>query len=142
MTRKALTVEEILHNFLHPTVPKVTSEPAYESIHRMHNILQENAASVHSNLGGCMYGHLALVLTPAHYQQFIGHIFVQPAHPGPNPPNPHAFILQHDLQAQRDQYYSQLHCFQVYKNTNRAIVKQICSAFNERFYKALRNSIV
>eukprot|EP00957_Ditylum_brightwellii_P189927 14459074-Ditylum_brightwellii.AAC.1 len=67
MARKAPTVEEILHDFLHPTVPKVAGEPAYESIHRIHKILQENAASVHSNLGGDMHGHLALVLTPAHY---------------------------------------------------------------------------
>eukprot|EP00957_Ditylum_brightwellii_P153435 11677905-Ditylum_brightwellii.AAC.1 len=89
-----------------------------------------------------MHGHLVLVLTPAHYQQVAGHIFVQPNHPGPNPPNPHAFILQHNLQAQQDQYYSCLHRFQVYKNTDKAIIKQICAAFDEKFYKALQHGIV
>eukprot|EP00957_Ditylum_brightwellii_P057213 4335201-Ditylum_brightwellii.AAC.1 len=60
MERKASTVEEILNDFPHPTVPKVTGEPAYETIHRIHKILQENIASVHSNLGGGVHDHLAL----------------------------------------------------------------------------------
>eukprot|EP00957_Ditylum_brightwellii_P078245 5949309-Ditylum_brightwellii.AAC.1 len=139
MARKAPILEEILNDFPHPTVPKVTGESAYESIHCIHKILQENAASVHSNLGEGMHGHLALILTPVHYQQVAGHIFTQPTHPGPNPPNPRAFLLQHDIQAQRDEYYSRLHHFQVYKNTDKAIVKQICAAFDERFYKALQH---
>eukprot|EP00957_Ditylum_brightwellii_P022875 1726638-Ditylum_brightwellii.AAC.1 len=60
MARKAPTVEEILNDFPHPTVPQVTGEPTYETIHRVHKILQESASSVHSNLGGGMHGHLAL----------------------------------------------------------------------------------
>eukprot|EP00957_Ditylum_brightwellii_P072573 5515048-Ditylum_brightwellii.AAC.1 len=66
----------------------------YETIHRIHKILEENATLVYSNLGGGAHGHLALVLTPAgHYQQVTGHVFTTPNRPGPNPPNPQAFLL-------------------------------------------------
>eukprot|EP00957_Ditylum_brightwellii_P075488 5737579-Ditylum_brightwellii.AAC.1 len=105
MTRTTPTVEEIISDFPNPTVPKVTGEPTYEVVHTIHKILQENAASVHSNLGGGALGHLALVLTPGYYQQAVGHVLNAPNHPSPNPPNPRAFLLQHDLQLQRDQYY-------------------------------------
>eukprot|EP00957_Ditylum_brightwellii_P078280 5951935-Ditylum_brightwellii.AAC.1 len=88
MTRKAPTVEEIINDFPHPTVPRITGEPTYDTIHTVHKILQENAASTHSNKGGGAHGHLALVLTPGHYQQVTGHAFAAPAHPGLNPKNP------------------------------------------------------
>eukprot|EP00957_Ditylum_brightwellii_P158338 12052447-Ditylum_brightwellii.AAC.1 len=69
MARTAPTVEEIMRDFPHPTVLKVSGESTYDSIHRIYKLLQENAASVHSDLGGGAHGHLALVLTPGHYQQ-------------------------------------------------------------------------
>eukprot|EP00957_Ditylum_brightwellii_P033049 2505966-Ditylum_brightwellii.AAC.2 len=66
MVRKAPTVEEILNDFPHPTVPQVTGEPMYDAIHHIHKILQENASSLHSNTGGGAHGHFALVLTLGH----------------------------------------------------------------------------
>eukprot|EP00957_Ditylum_brightwellii_P045873 3479864-Ditylum_brightwellii.AAC.1 len=109
MVRSLPSVEEILTDFPQPLVPKVSGEPSYEPIHLIHKILKENTASVHSNLEGDRHGHLALVLTPTHYQQVTGHIYVTLMHPGSHPPNPRAFILQHNLQVQWDAYYSQLH---------------------------------
>eukprot|EP00957_Ditylum_brightwellii_P065976 5003258-Ditylum_brightwellii.AAC.1 len=125
MARTVPTVEEITSDFPHPTVPGVMGEPTYEAIHTIHNILQENAASIHSNAGGGVHDHLTLVLTPAHYQQVTGHLFNPHIHPGANPPNPCAFLLQHDLQAQRDQYYATLYVFNICRNTDKPLVKQI-----------------
>eukprot|EP00957_Ditylum_brightwellii_P000356 27398-Ditylum_brightwellii.AAC.1 len=88
MARMAPTVEKFLSDLPPPTVPKVTGEPTYKSIHTIHKILKEYAASVHINLGGGAHGHLALVLMPGHYQQVTGHVFNEPNHhPGPNLPN-------------------------------------------------------
>eukprot|EP00957_Ditylum_brightwellii_P189933 14459754-Ditylum_brightwellii.AAC.1 len=83
-------------------VPKVSGEPISDGIHQIHKLLQENAASVHSNLGGDAHGHLALVLTPGHYQQVTGHTFAAPCHPGPHPPVAWHFMLHHELQTNRD----------------------------------------
>eukprot|EP00957_Ditylum_brightwellii_P140992 10741470-Ditylum_brightwellii.AAC.1 len=77
-------------------------EPTYADIRTIHKCFHKNAASAHSNAGSGAHKHLALVLTPVHYQQVTGHLFNPPLHPGPNLPNLHAFLLQHDLQAQRD----------------------------------------
>eukprot|EP00957_Ditylum_brightwellii_P036603 2773455-Ditylum_brightwellii.AAC.1 len=88
MARTAPTAEEIMSDFPHPTVTRVTKEPMHGTLHTIHKLLQENAASVHSNASGGAHGHLALVLTPAHYQQVTGHLFNPPVHPGPNLPNP------------------------------------------------------
>eukprot|EP00957_Ditylum_brightwellii_P072114 5481668-Ditylum_brightwellii.AAC.1 len=142
MARKAPTVEEIINNFPHPTVPRITGEPTYNTIHTVHKILQENAASIHSNKGGGADGHLALVLTLGHYQQVTRHVFAAPTYPGPNPPNPRIFMLQHKLQAQRDRYYATLSTFATYRNMIKALTKQILTSFDERFYKVLRYGIV
>eukprot|EP00957_Ditylum_brightwellii_P038710 2925852-Ditylum_brightwellii.AAC.1 len=88
MARKAPTVEEIINDFPNPNVRRITGEPTYDMIHTVHKILQENAASVHSNKCGGVHGHLALVLTLRNYQQVTGHVFAAPAHLVPNPPNP------------------------------------------------------
>eukprot|EP00957_Ditylum_brightwellii_P195338 14883266-Ditylum_brightwellii.AAC.1 len=106
MVRTAPSVEEIVNDFPQPTVPNVSGEPIYETIHIIHKILQENAVLVNSNAGGGAHGHLALVLTPGHYQQVTGHIFAPSMHPGRTPQNPRAFLLQQDLQAGRDNYFA------------------------------------
>eukprot|EP00957_Ditylum_brightwellii_P052527 3983478-Ditylum_brightwellii.AAC.1 len=142
MMRTAHTAEEIVSDFPQPTVPMVSGEPSYETIHIIHNILQENAALVNNNAEGGAHGHLSFVLTPGHYQQVTGHIFIQPAHPGPTPPNPRAFFLQQDLQTGRDNYFAALYNFQLYANMDKALVKQIMPTFDERFYKAIRDGIV
>eukprot|EP00957_Ditylum_brightwellii_P068451 5197096-Ditylum_brightwellii.AAC.1 len=113
MARTAPTVEEIISDFSHPMVPKVSGEPTYESIHRIHKLLQENAVSMQSDLGGEAHGHLALVLTPGHYQQVTGHIFVAPAYPGPNPPTARHFMLKQELQSHRDQSFNELYRFSI-----------------------------
>eukprot|EP00957_Ditylum_brightwellii_P095019 7236029-Ditylum_brightwellii.AAC.1 len=142
MERTAPSAEEIVSDFLQPTVPKVSGEPCYETIHIIHKILQENAALVNSNAVGGAHGHLAPVLTPGHYQQVTGHVFAHSVHPGPPPPNPRAFLLQKYLQASRDNYFVVLYNYKVYASTDRALVKQIISAFDEQFYKAIRDGIV
>eukprot|EP00957_Ditylum_brightwellii_P208361 15357003-Ditylum_brightwellii.AAC.1 len=88
MTRNAPTVEEILADFPHLAVPKVSGKSSYNTIHMIYKILQQNNASVHNNLGCGRHGHFVLVLTPTHCQQVTGHIFMAPLHPEPNPTNP------------------------------------------------------
>eukprot|EP00957_Ditylum_brightwellii_P167872 12778822-Ditylum_brightwellii.AAC.1 len=52
------------------------------------------------------------------------------------------FLLAQDLQVQRDNYFVALYSHKVYHNTDKALVKQIMTAFDERFYKALSNAML
>ena len=53
--------------FQHPELTKIVGEPTHTSLTILINELKANAQSVHSNLGGGVYGHLGLVLSPVDY---------------------------------------------------------------------------
>eukprot|EP00957_Ditylum_brightwellii_P034851 2640479-Ditylum_brightwellii.AAC.1 len=57
----------------------------------------ENAAPVQSILGGGNHGYLSLVITPARYQQVMGHIFIPPPNPGPVPIIPRLFMTAAEI---------------------------------------------
>eukprot|EP00957_Ditylum_brightwellii_P199596 15215727-Ditylum_brightwellii.AAC.1 len=122
--------------------PKVTWGSNLQNNPSHTQILQENAASVNSNAGGGTHGHLALVLTPVHYNQVTGHVFVTPTHPRPMLPNPRAFFPTQDLQVQWGNYFAAVYTYKVYHATDKALVKQILTEINEKFYKALRDRLV
>ncbi len=61
----AATVESLLESFPYPTFDPIISEPTYETITAIARQLKADAPSVHSELGGGSFGHLALIMTPA-----------------------------------------------------------------------------
>ena len=84
------TIETIIDSFPNQTIPAIEGEPKYETIKNVEKLLIENAASVHSTLGGGNHGFLGVILTPEKYQLVTGHTFE--AHTNPRalptlPPN-------------------------------------------------------
>ena len=60
----------------------IHGEPTFQILKGLKDELRANAASVHSNLGRGLYGHLGLVLSPAEY----ANVSIQPyVHPPPLP---------------------------------------------------------
>ena len=51
-----------------PTIPLIYREPTYATIQSLHKLLNVNAASVSTNLGCNMLGHLCLTLYPNVYE--------------------------------------------------------------------------
>jgi hypothetical protein len=76
---------DILEGFPHPTITPVIGIPTYESIAEINLKLNDNAASVHSNLGDGAHGLLALTINPAVYNTISPDPFLPPANPGANP---------------------------------------------------------
>jgi hypothetical protein len=59
------SVEDIIASFPHPILPTVQGEPDYHTIHAIRKLLQSNARSIDSHLGGGALGHLGLILSVA-----------------------------------------------------------------------------
>jgi hypothetical protein len=79
---KTPSVEDIIASFSHPILPRVQGEPDYHTIHSIHKLLQVNAHSIDSHLGGGAIGHLGLIVSVAAYA------IVAPTHPWVNPVAP------------------------------------------------------
>jgi len=73
-----------------PTVVDCTplskdTKPTHLTLTTLHRELNTYAASIESNRGGGLHGHLALVMTDAAYLAIANQQFIAPVHPGPNP---------------------------------------------------------
>jgi hypothetical protein len=72
---KTPSVEDIIANFPHPILPTVQGEPDYHIILSFRKLLQANARSIDSHLGGGALGHLGIIVSVAAYA------IVAPTHP-------------------------------------------------------------
>ena len=81
----ATSIEALFESFPHPVIPPIEGLPTYESITNITRLLNANAASVHSELGGGALGHLAITISPAVYATLSAIPFVVPINPGPAP---------------------------------------------------------
>jgi hypothetical protein len=79
------SVKKLVKSFPHPHIPAVEGTPNYETIIYITRLLNANAASIHSELGGGNYGHLALTISAASYATLSPVAFVPPANPGTTP---------------------------------------------------------
>lgn len=115
----------------------IAGEPNAESILRLKNELKANARSVHSNLGGGIYGHLGLILTPQQYALISNVPFDRPAHPGPLviPPN----TTQHMSNTLRDAHNEAIRIFNEVQGVDKALLQQLIEAIEPQFLFALRN---
>ena len=66
----------------------ISGRPDYKALHGLFKELKANAASVMSDLGGGLYGHLGLLLTAAAYLRLTPHPYVRP-------PRPAALVIPH-----------------------------------------------
>ena len=131
------TVNYIDTYFEFKELTKIHGEPTYDSIKRLHNEVKANAASVPSTLGGGVFGHLGLVLTPNQYAMVSNAPFNRPNHPG------QCIIPQNSTQAQiqaiRDTHTEQLRVFNEVLGVEAALRQQINDAVEDSYLKSIRN---
>ena len=132
--------ESIADAMPHPTLPKIHGVPTYESIADLHRRLNENAASVQTNLGGGRHGYLALTISAQKYNQVTGHGFVIPADPGPFP------ILPPDatpaqVKLIETQHREALIAFQTYNAVSNALKRQLLAAIDDTYLRGLRDNL-
>jgi hypothetical protein len=76
---------DIIGSFPNPTIEAISGLPTYDSINAIHLKLNQNAASVDSNLGDGLNGLLPLTVSMAVYNTISNTPFVAPNNPGPHP---------------------------------------------------------
>eukprot|EP00957_Ditylum_brightwellii_P154094 11727469-Ditylum_brightwellii.AAC.2 len=65
ITKMAITntVDELMRNLLHPSLPKINRKSTYKLFYELHRKLMENDVSVLSTIGGGGHGLLGLTIT-------------------------------------------------------------------------------
>jgi hypothetical protein len=81
----ALMVQEIINGFPNPVLPKIEKEPTSEDIKVTTRLLNENAISVPSMMGGGARGHLGIIMTQVAYAAISATPWVEPLNTGASP---------------------------------------------------------
>ena len=135
------SIDKITECFPFPHLPKILGEPCYASISEMHDKLNANAASVHTNLGCGTLGHLWLTLKPEVYATLSVVPFVPPENPGAAPDIPPQSTAAQIASIRYD--FDSLHrMFNKYNNVEQALKTQVIEAVEEIYIQSLRNKYV
>jgi len=139
------TAEDIIASFPHSNIPKIQGEPTYETLHTIRTMLQANAASSSTTLGGGQYGHLGAIVSPEEYVTITataaipaGTPYVDPA----NAPDMPVIILGNTAAqiAQLNQVYStEYNLYKGYTLMQEALKKQIQETVEAIYLEDIRN---
>jgi hypothetical protein len=83
----ALTVEEIINGFLNPVLLKIDNEPIFKDIQVTNRLLNANAISIPSMVGGGSHSHLGIIMTQVEYAAISTSPWVEPYNPNAIPIN-------------------------------------------------------
>jgi hypothetical protein len=78
----ASTPDELIAGFPHSSLPKVTVEPIFEDLNVIWRLLNTNAMSVSSYVGGGRHRHLGIIMTKEEYFSITADIFPLLDNPG------------------------------------------------------------
>jgi hypothetical protein len=123
--------------FEFPELTKIHGEPSSESLYKLRNELKANAQSVYSNLSDGAHGHLALVITAAHYALLTNQPFVRPAHPGAL--EIEAGTTGPMIATLKDAHNEQLRLFREVEGVEKALIQQIVKAIEPTYLASLRD---
>ena len=130
------TIDYASSYFKYKTPTPIRGEPTNKSLKRLKLELQANASSVETDLGGGNHGYLGLVLTDEEYAS-IPHTqpFVPPNYPPPLsiPANATA-IRALEL---KEEYYEAKRLYLECKNVEKALLRHIQDALEEKYIEAL-----
>jgi hypothetical protein len=82
---KASTPDELIAGFPHSSLPEVTGEPTFEDLKVIRRLLNTNAMSVSSYIGGGCHGHLGVIMTNEEYFAIAADVLPLPDNPGASP---------------------------------------------------------
>jgi hypothetical protein len=127
------SVKKLVKSFPHPHIPAIEGPPNYETITEVTRLLNANAASIYSELGGGNYGHLALNISAASYATLSPIPFIAPANPGTTPVIPPLATATIIGQTVREHDES-LRLWSQYHNVNAALKQQLISSISNIYF--------
>ena len=131
-------IETIKEGFPHSIIPKHIGLPTHDIIAAVHTKLKANAASVASTLGGGTHGLLGLTVSPDTYLTITGSAFQPPTNPGALPTIPPNQTESQISEIVR-QHTESLRIWREYNATSMALKQLLLGAFEELYFKGLRN---
>ena len=117
----------------------ISGRPDYKALHWLFKELKANAASVMSDLGGGLYGHLGLLLTAAAYLRLTPHPYVRPAMPAALV-IPHG-TTNHEATCLREEWQEEKRIFRETIDVETALIKQIVAAIEPVYLDDLQNPV-
>jgi hypothetical protein len=137
----ASTPDELIAGFPHSSLPKVTGEPIFEEIKVIWRLLNTNAMSVSSYVGGGHHGNLGIIMMNEEYLDIAADVFPVPGNLGASPEvvvgmTASVIVGLTRLHREATQVY------RTYHNVDQAIKKTILEAFDDEYLNALSNEVV
>jgi hypothetical protein len=137
----ASTPNELIAGFPHSSLPKVTGEPTFEDLKVIRRLLNTNAMSVSSYVGGGRHGHLGIIMTNEEYFAIAADVFPVPENPRASPEvvvgMTEAVIAELTrLHREATQVY------RTYQNVDQEIKKLILEAFDDAYLNAFLDEVV
>jgi hypothetical protein len=137
----ASTPDELIAGFPHSSLPKVTGEPTFEDLKVIRRLLNTNAMSVSSYVGGGRHGHLGIIMTNEEYFAIAADVFPVNKNPGASAEvvvGMTAAVIAELTRLHREA----TQVYRTYHNVEQAIKKLILEAFNDAYLNALPDEVV
>jgi hypothetical protein len=137
----ASTLDELIAGFPHSSLLKVTVELTFEDLKVIWRLLNTNAMSVSSYVGGGRHGHLGIIMTNEEYFAIAANVFPVPDNPGASPEVVAGMTAAVIVELRR-LHREATHVYRTYHNVDQAVKKLIIEAFNDAHLNALLNEVV
>jgi hypothetical protein len=137
----ASTPDELIAGFPYSSLPKVTGEPTFEDLKVIWRLLNTNAISVSSYVGGGHHGHLGIIMTNEEYFAITADVFLVPDNPGASPKvvvGMTASVIAELTRLHREA----TQVYRTYHNVDQAIKKLILEAFDNAYLNVISNEVV
>jgi hypothetical protein len=116
-------------------------EPGWLELHELHNAINANAISVHSNSGNGALGFLTLTVPPATYLEQSGNIpYVAPTNPGVHPVHLAGAAAAQIAETNRD-HQTRTHLFDQHNAVEQALKEQLLATIPDEFIWPLANEL-
>jgi hypothetical protein len=122
-------------------IASATSPPTYSTILVARTQLSGNAASIHSNGGDGIHGHLSLTISAAEYGLITGGTpFVVPVNPPLNPVHPPGATAAQIAELNR-QHAAAQRVHRIYHEVDNALKNQIIAATHHAYLRAISHPV-
>jgi hypothetical protein len=136
----ASTTDKLIAGLPHSSLPKVTGEPTLEDIKVIQRLLNTNAMSISSYVGGGRHGHLGIIMTNEEYFAIAADVFPVPDNPGASP---EVVVGMKAVVAELTRIHRKsTQVYRTYHNVDQAIKKLILEAFDDAYLNALSKEVV
>jgi hypothetical protein len=137
----ASTPDELIAGFPHSSLLKVTGEPMFEDLKVIRRLLNTNAMSVSSYVGGGRHGHLGIIMTNEEYFSIAAGVFPVPENPGASAEvvvGMTAAVIAELTRLHREA----TRVYHTNHNVDQAIKKLILEALDDAYLNALSDEVV